>query len=132
MASSSRTSRLGAALTLGIFALSGCTEDDASSETGGGDVGGGGSSSGSSETTTGAGGTTSASASTSAGDSSSASTGPSGTSGSTGSGDPGLDPLRGYWVWEKRVQGTVERSGDIDNGQMKLAFGMGNDECHYI
>jgi len=133
MSSSSRISRLGAVLTLGVFALSGCTADDSSSETGGGEVGGGGgASSGSGVSTTGAGGTTGTSASTSAGDSSSAATGPSGTSGSTGSGDPGLDPLRGYWVWEKRVQGTVEQSGNVDNGQMKLAFGTGNDECHYI
>jgi hypothetical protein len=47
-------------------------------------------------------------------------------------GDPGLDPLRGHWVWEKRVQGSVEQSGPVDAGQMKLAFGTGNDRCHYV
>ena len=44
----------------------------------------------------------------------------------------GTDALRGYWVWEKRVDGTVVQSGPVDKGQMKLAFGTGNNKCHYI
>jgi hypothetical protein len=44
----------------------------------------------------------------------------------------GTDALRGYWVWEKRVEGTVVQSGPVDKGQMKLAFGTGNNKCHYI
>jgi len=39
--------------------------------------------------------------------------------------------LRGYWVWEQRVQGTGVQSGDVDRGQMKVAFGDGNDRCHW-
>ncbi len=44
----------------------------------------------------------------------------------------GGDPLRGYWVWERRVEGEVEQMGEVDRGQMKIAFGTGNDRCHYI
>lgn len=63
--------------------------------------------------------------------------------GGDGAGDEGIDEgiddpvttggvLRGYWVWEQRVQGTGIQSGDVDRGQMKVAFGDGNDRCHYI
>lgn len=45
---------------------------------------------------------------------------------------PGIDVLAGYWVWEMRVQGTEEQAGNVDNGQAKMAFGTGNDKCHYI
>jgi hypothetical protein len=44
----------------------------------------------------------------------------------------GQDRLKGYWVWEKRVQGAAVQSGPIDKGQMRLAFGTGNNRCHYI
>ncbi len=44
----------------------------------------------------------------------------------------GNDPLRGYWVWESRVFGDVPQSGPVDAGQMKVAFGTGNDRCHYL
>lgn len=47
--------------------------------------------------------------------------------------DPtGTDPLRGYWVWESRIFGDIPQSGPIDTGQMKVAFGTGNDRCHYV
>ena len=47
-------------------------------------------------------------------------------------GSSAIDILKGYWVWEKRVQGTVVQSGTVDKGQQKLAFGTGNNKCHYI
>ncbi len=121
-------SRLGAPLAICAFALSGCDADDSSSETDG--SGGGGS--GAVGATSGAGGNGTSSTSAGTGETTSTAAGSTSASSSTSSGDPGLDPLRGYWVWEKRVQGTVEQSGDVDNGQMKLAFGTGNDTCHYI
>jgi hypothetical protein len=40
--------------------------------------------------------------------------------------------LKGYWVWESRVQDQAPQSGEVDTGQMKLAFGTGNSKCHYI
>lgn len=40
--------------------------------------------------------------------------------------------LDGYWVWEKRVQGEAVQQGNVDKGQMKLAFGGSNAKCHYI
>jgi len=46
---------------------------------------------------------------------------------------PGADVLKGYWVWEKRMLGEVQQtSGNVDQGQMKLAFGTGNNKGHYI
>jgi hypothetical protein len=60
------------------------------------------------------------------------------TGGCTGSdsgedSEPANDELRGYWVWEMRVEGEMQLPpADVDNGQMKLAFGDGNDKCHYI
>jgi hypothetical protein len=53
---------------------------------------------------------------------------PGGTTDPTG----GSGPLDGYWVWEQRVHGTEVQTGNIDRGQMKLAFGDGNSACHYI
>ena len=48
-------------------------------------------------------------------------------------GTTALDVLKGYWVWEKRVEGTQVQGPDaVDKGQMKIAFGTGNDKCHYI
>lgn len=52
--------------------------------------------------------------------------------GSGHSGGASSSTLSGYWVWEKRVQGTTLQTGDVDKGQMKLAFGRGNNKCHYI
>ncbi len=40
--------------------------------------------------------------------------------GSGGAAPPGA--LKGYWVWEKRIQDQDPQSGDVDKGQMKLAF----------
>jgi hypothetical protein len=40
--------------------------------------------------------------------------------------------LNGYWLWEKRVEGSSEQSGNIDKGQMKVAFNAENSKCHYI
>lgn len=55
------------------------------------------------------------------------------TSSGSGTAPPaGPAALAGYWVWEKRVQGTVDQSGPIDRGQMKVAFGGGNAKCHYL
>ncbi len=54
---------------------------------------------------------------------------PADAGGATGT---GTDALRGYWVWEKRVEGTAVQSGPVDQGRMKLAFGTGNNKCHYI
>jgi hypothetical protein len=52
---------------------------------------------------------------------------------SSGAGAPsGPSSLAGYWVWEQRVQGTAVQSGPVDKGQMKVAFGTGNNKCHYI
>jgi hypothetical protein len=43
------------------------------------------------------------------------------------------NPLKGYWVWEKRVMnGTVQPTKPLDAGQMKIAFGAGNNKSHYI
>jgi hypothetical protein len=50
----------------------------------------------------------------------------------TGTTGTGTDALRGYWVWEQRVDGTAVQTGPVDKGQMKLAFGTGNNKCHYI
>ena len=45
----------------------------------------------------------------------------------------GIDVLKGYWVWEQRVMGTVvQPPAPLDAGQMKIAFGTGNNKCHYI
>jgi hypothetical protein len=55
-----------------------------------------------------------------------------GESGATDNPAAASGPLDGYWVWEQRVQGTDVQSGDIDRGQMKIAFGDGNNRCHYI
>jgi hypothetical protein len=40
--------------------------------------------------------------------------------------------LAGYWVWEKRVEGSAEQKGDVDKGQMKIALGGENHKCHYV
>ena len=69
--------------------------------------------------------------------------GVSGTTGGTGENpgtaggagiapNTGADVLKGLWVWEKRVQGDVEQSGEVDKGLMRVAFGTGNNKCHYI
>jgi len=53
--------------------------------------------------------------------------------GSGSDGEPGADALRGYWVWEQRVIGTeVQPQRPLDAGQMKIAFGTGNNKCQYI
>lgn len=44
----------------------------------------------------------------------------------------GAKDLDGYWVWEQRVQNTQPQSGDVDKGQMKVAFSGSNGKCHYI
>ncbi len=44
----------------------------------------------------------------------------------------GIDILRGYWVWDRRMCGADVVTGEVDAGQMKIAFGTGNDRCHYI
>jgi hypothetical protein len=49
-----------------------------------------------------------------------------------GSALPGDGALEGYWVWDRRVCGSTVVMGAVDTGQMKLAFGTGNDRCHYI
>ena len=53
--------------------------------------------------------------------------------GSTSEGElPVEDELAGYWVWETRMFADQEVSGEVDNGQAKMAFGTGNGKCHYI
>ena len=49
---------------------------------------------------------------------------------SSSSKSPGA--LDGYWVWEMRISGTTPQTGAVDKGQMKMAFGKGNDKCHYL
>ena len=62
----------------------------------------------------------------------SAAAGGSGGNVAGGTGNPGTGVLDGLWVWEKRVHGDVEQSGEVDNGLMRVAFGMDNNKCHYI
>lgn len=39
----------------------------------------------------------------------------------------------GYWVWEQLVMGMeVQPPAFLDAGEMKIAFGSGNDKCHDI
>ena len=52
--------------------------------------------------------------------------------GTGGGPSTGIDALKGFWVWEKRVQGDVAQAGEVDKGLMRMAFGTGNDKCHYI
>jgi hypothetical protein len=55
------------------------------------------------------------------------------TEGEGEDGGGGIADLAGYWVWEQRVMGTeVQPPRNLDSGQMKMAFGTGNDKCHYI
>lgn len=107
--------------------------DDASDEGGtGGTAGAGGGGLGGDAGTMGGGGGASGGA---AGGSAGSATGTGGSGGSaTGTGGaPGGDVLKGYWVWEKRVMGTeVQPPKPLDAGQMKIAFGTGNNKCHYI
>ena len=44
----------------------------------------------------------------------------------------GSSQLNGYWVWEKRVEGTADQTGNIDKGQMKMAFSSDKSKCHYL
>jgi hypothetical protein len=55
-----------------------------------------------------------------------------GACGASNSGGASSSTLAGYWVWEKRVHGTTPQTGNVDKGQMKLAFGRGKNKCHYI
>ncbi len=109
------------------MSLTGCDPEDATGSTGG--------AGGEESTGSGVGGEPGAGPSTSVGTGgapATTSTGPTGGA-STGGGEPGLDSLQGYWVWEQRVIGTeVQPPAPLDAGQMKIAFGTGNDKCHYI
>jgi hypothetical protein len=102
-----------ALFTAGLFALGtfACGDDSGASSAGGSNAGG-----------------------SNAGGSSSGVTSPiAGGSSAGGSGSSGAAALEGYWVWEDRVMGIeVQPEAPLDAGQMKIAFGTGNDKCHYV